>query len=283
MNNNNNNNNNASVAQAFIRAAQNVAQQTAPEYKDHRKVLLGLSRQHYFTLHVPRKHAEQTDLQAALRLTHTPAYTLLLKAFPPQQSEEVRHAMCCIELASYECAKMGAMGSLIFLPEWRTKVAATGCLTCQACGKTIDKTDRARFFDCCLGIFCRKRSCVKKHRKNPAELSACHIWDAVRKQSGNNLTKHTRSCANLGCKAANEAAFDEKRGQLILPKSNKCARCGQIGYCSKECQTADWKAFHKHECAGLVAAAAATATAAATADTAPVTAPAAANGSSKQP
>lgn len=29
-----------------------------------------------------------------------------------------------------------------------------------------------------------------------------------------------------------------------------CARCGRVGYCSKECQTAHWRAGHRAWCNG---------------------------------
>ena len=31
-------------------------------------------------------------------------------------------------------------------------------------------------------------------------------------------------------------------------KLKSCARCRKVAYCSVECQTADWKAWHKAEC-----------------------------------
>ena len=43
-------------------------------------------------------------------------------------------------------------------------------------------------------------------------------------------------CSNVPCKVHSE-------------KLLKCAACGSVGYCSKECQKADWKAGHKQSCA----------------------------------
>jgi len=67
----------------------------------------------------------------------------------------------------------------------------------------------------------------------------------------NKETKH--SCQCLAQLAALEKAkphtrkcnYCKKEGESI--KLRKCSRCKVNEYCSKECQTKDWK-FHKHEC-----------------------------------
>ena len=50
-------------------------------------------------------------------------------------------------------------------------------------------------------------------------------------------------CGNEGCSVA---CSEDASVQSVKLKS--CARCRRVAYCSVECQTADWKARHKHEC-----------------------------------
>ena len=223
------------------------ATKTVPDYKAHRQVLISLSRQQYFTLHVPRQFAERADLKALIRVSGTPDYAPLLFLFKKQKHDELRHVMQCMELADYECMKQGKMGCMIFLPSWRFQVAVPASLNCCKCKKAIASMEEAVFFDCCRLVVCKP--CSGRHRKNKRELSLClglqAKWDKIRQQYPKFLTTHTRSCANFDCKAVEEAAYDET---LVLPKSKKCAGCDKVGYCSKECQVADWSARHKHEC-----------------------------------
>ncbi|GFR51239.1 hypothetical protein Agub_g13614 [Astrephomene gubernaculifera] len=50
-----------------------------------------------------------------------------------------------------------------------------------------------------------------------------------------------RGCGNPGC--TNLAGDSEADVKL-----KKCGRCGQVGYCCRECQVAHWKAGHKEAC-----------------------------------
>ena len=43
-------------------------------------------------------------------------------------------------------------------------------------------------------------------------------------------------CADASCRA------------LLRPPLLQCAKCKAAAYCSKECQTRDWRAGHKRDC-----------------------------------
>eukprot|EP00966_Prymnesium_polylepis_P313408 7242192-Prymnesium_polylepis.1 len=54
-----------------------------------------------------------------------------------------------------------------------------------------------------------------------------------------------RNAANLHCSADRCLSVEEEVGQIF----EVCARCRLARYCSKACQTYDWKhGGHKHEC-----------------------------------
>jgi len=50
-------------------------------------------------------------------------------------------------------------------------------------------------------------------------------------------------CRNEGCSVPYSEDVAVQSAKL-----KSCARCRKVAYCSVECQTADWKARHKHEC-----------------------------------
>jgi len=53
------------------------------------------------------------------------------------------------------------------------------------------------------------------------------------------LSRHQRFCFHTECKS-----IDTDK------KPMTCGQCRDVAYCSRECQVADWKAIHKHECRG---------------------------------
>ncbi len=62
-----------------------------------------------------------------------------------------------------------------------------------------------------------------------------------------------RRCGNPLC--VNVAGDSEP--ELLQRGLKRCARCGVVEYCSRECQTVHWRAGHKADCAKVAAAAAA--------------------------
>ena len=91
---------------------------------------------------------------------------------------------------------------------------------------------------------------AQKHiRKAQAVLQADNsVGSAVFKRAAQavyddaNLASLFR-CRNEGCSVAYSEDVSVQSAKL-----KSCARCRKVVYCSVECQTADWKARHKHEC-----------------------------------
>jgi hypothetical protein len=91
------------------------------------------------------------------------------------------------------------------------------------------------FVQCYSMPVCKKGKCEYEARTsiNQTLVEAMDSYDKeTHKEGPSNATREVLPCGNCS-----------KIGQV-----KKCARCGLVAYCDKDCQAADWKR-HKRICA----------------------------------
>lgn len=99
----------------------------------------------------------------------------------------------------------------------------------------------------------RCRDCIRQEKKNPRSVAFPHDADLCQrtvdhfrgllKLAPSLLRAHHRPCRNIHCRF-----FVNYNPITTPPAMKKCNRCFQVCYCSPDCQTQDWKLFHKDEC-----------------------------------